>query len=375
MRDSLSHAVLPEEPLKKGRARVRISDVAKALGVTKSTVSRAINGYPDISEATRLKVQLAVRDMGYRPMPNAQAIRTGRVRSLGLVLELDAHDQFSPFLADFLGGITQAASDEGWSLTVASATYGAQMRDVVDRLIQEQKADGFIIPRTRVDDDRIAHLLDNDVPHVLYGRTAYGKPEDTQHSWFDIDGQNAFRRAALRLAELGHTRIGFVGYDAAFNFTHLRRDGFLQGLRLADLEPDEELIRDGAINVTTGAQITRALLQHSAPPTALVMATDEVALGAYQTARDLGLEIGTDLSIIAYDGIPRGRLTQPALTTYSVDAASAGTSLAQLLIRQLRGEAPQTLREIGEALLQRGGSDGPPALTSAELAQKIKTKI
>ena len=353
--------------------RVRISDVASHLGLTKSTVSRALNGYPDIAEATRARVQKAVRDMGYRPMPGAQAIRTGRARALALVLELDAHDQFSPFLAEFLGGVTQAASAEGWSLTVASAAYGPQMRQVVDRLIDEQKADGFIIPRTRVSDDRIIHLGEKQVPCVLYGRTGADDDKTAQHSWYDIDGFDAFRRATLRLAEQGHTRIGFVGFDETFKFTHLREQGFKAGMDEAGLELDESLIWRGAMNTIGGWQATRDLLTTDTPPTALVMTTDEVALGAYEAASELGIEIGSDLSIIAYDGIPRGRLTRPRLTTYRVDNAAAGAALAGLLIRQLRGEDPRDLRDIAQATLQPGGSDGPPVLSSAQLASKISS--
>ena len=354
-------------------SRVRISDVAQHLGLTKGTVSRALNGYPDIAEATRVRVQKAVRDLGYRPTPSAQALRTGRARALALVLELDAHDQFSPFLAEFLGGGTQAASAEGWSLTVASAAYGPQMRQVVDRLIEEQKADGFIIPRTRVEDDRIIHLGEKQVPCVLYGRTGQTGDKATAHSWFDIDGFDAFRRATLRLAEQGHTRIGFVGFDESFKFTHLREDGFKAGLAEAGLTCDETLIWRGAMNTIGGWQATRDLMALDRPPTALVMTTDEVALGAYEAASEIGIEIGKDLSIIAYDGIPRGRLTRPRLTTYRVDNAAAGAALAGLLIRQLRGEEPRQLREIAHATLQPGGSDGPPALTSAQLASKIRS--
>ena len=189
----------------------------------------------------------------------------------------------------------------------------------------------------------------------------------------DIDGFDAFRRATLRLAEQGHMRIGFVGFDETFKFTHLREQGFKAGLDEAGLELDESLIWRGAMNTIGGWQATRDLMTTDTPPTALVMTTDEVALGAYEAASELGIEIGSDLSIIAYDGIPRGRLTRPRLTTYRVDNAAAGAALAGLLIRQLRGEDPRDLRDIAQATLQPGGSDGPPVLSSAQLASKISS--
>ncbi|MEL7416496.1 MAG: LacI family DNA-binding transcriptional regulator, partial [Pseudomonadota bacterium] len=132
-------------------ARVTISDVADALGVTKSTVSRALNGYPDISERMRRRVKTAVAELGYRPLAQAQAIRTGRARALGLVLQIDEHDGHRPFLTDFLAGVSEAASAAMWSLTVSTARSTEDTQDTLGRLVEERKADGFILPRTYID--------------------------------------------------------------------------------------------------------------------------------------------------------------------------------------------------------------------------------
>ena len=125
------------------RARVKISDVAEALGMTKGTVSRALNGYPDIAEATRLRVRRKAEAMGYRPLAQAQGIRTGRTRTLGLVLQTDKPGAERPFISDFLAGITSAASAENWTLTVATSAGGDAMLTTMERLVQERKSDGF----------------------------------------------------------------------------------------------------------------------------------------------------------------------------------------------------------------------------------------
>ncbi len=127
---------------KPARKRVTISQLADALGLTKGTVSRALNGYPDISDGTRQRVERQAERMGYRPLGQAQGIRTGRTRSLGLVLQMNVHDAQRPFLADFIAGISQTAAEENWSLSVATAGSKPEMLDAMERLIDERKADG-----------------------------------------------------------------------------------------------------------------------------------------------------------------------------------------------------------------------------------------
>ena len=355
--------------------RVRISDLADALGVTKSTVSRALNGYPDIAQTTQAKVRAMARDMGYSPMSSAQAIRTGRVRALGLVLELDAHDQHSPFLTEFLAGVTQAASEEGWSVTVATARYGPDINRTYEQLINDRKADGFIVPRTRAADDRVAHLRRLGAKYILYGRTGFGETETPpSYSYFDINGEQAMFDAVVRLARSGHARIGYVGSSTDFNFARLRIDGYQRGLAAMQIPFDPSLVRQDVMTPPAGTDAVSSLLHLEEPPTAIVCDTDEVALGGYEAVNALGLRIGQEVSFISYDGVPRGAYASPPLTTFGVDSQNAGARLASLLIQQLRGKAPETLCESASAHLRRGGSDGPPTLTSNALASFISER-
>ena len=337
--------------------RVRIKDVARALDLTKGTVSRALNGYADISETTRQRVRSTARRMGYVPLSHAQAIRTGRARSLGLVWRVDSHDGYRAFLSDFLDGVSRAASAEDWSLTVSTARSDEDERTTIRRLVHERKADGFILPRTTVDDARVHWLRAVQTPFVLYGRLRDG----TGCSWFDFRGENAMRAAVQRLAGMGHSRIAFVNGDLRYNYAVLRERGYLAGLSDAGLEPDARLIMDDAMTRDAGARASEALLRLPDPPTAIVFAVDTAALGAYRTAAERGLSIGADLSVIGYDGIPEGQFASPQLSTFSVDSRMAGERLATLLIRQIRGAAPDSLRETVEAEFIARGSDAPPA--------------
>lgn len=347
--------------------RVTINHLADALGLSKGTVSRALNGYPDISEITRHRVVRMAERMGYAPLAHAQAIRTGRVRALGIVLQIGEHDAQRPFLAEFLAGLTAAASAESWTLTLATAPTEAEALVTMRRLIDERKTDGFILPRTKVDDPRIALLRALDVPFVLWGRT--GDP--TGCAWFDILGEDAMGEAVMRLQDIGHRRIGYLGGGRGFNYSVLRHEGYRSALEAVGLDYDPEIVCESAVTVEEGAAAGRRLLAGPRPPTALVCATDMGALGLYRAVAEAGLEVGRDVSVIAYDGIPEGAYATPQLTTFEVDSREAGARLAQLLIRRIRGEAPEDLRETAHARLRLRASDGPPAMTSEDLRERL----
>lgn len=335
--------------------RVTISQLADVLGLTKGTVSRALNGYTDISASTQHRVRRMADELGYRPLSHAQAIRTGRVRSLGLVLTMSEHDGHRPFLADFLAGATQAVSAEGWTLTVATAPGEDETLSTLKRLVEERKADGFIIPRTRTRDTRIDMLREAGVPFVLYGRT--GDPQGC--AWFDIEGETAMAKAVQRLARFGHRQIAYLGGAEGHAYADLRLQGYKAGLVAAGLTERADYIVRGAMTRTQGAAFAAKMLSLPAPPTAFVCALDLAALGVYAAVRNLGLKVGRDVSVIGYDGVPEGEIAAPPLTTFAVDTRAAGARLAAMLIDRIRGVAPEDLRETVEARLVPRGSDGP----------------
>ncbi|OAN69448.1 LacI family transcriptional regulator [Jannaschia sp. EhC01] len=335
-------------------ARVTINDLASALGLAKGTVSRALNGYPDIAESTRLRVSRAAERMGYRPLAQAQAIRTGRARALGLILNTGNADLHRPFLTDFLDGISRAASEETWTLTVATATGTQDEVASMTRLIDDRKADGFILPRAMWDDPRVALCRARGVPFILYGRT--GDAADC--AWFDISGEDAMQRAVARLAGFGHRRIGFINGSRDYTYAHLRHDGFLAGMEEAGLPVDPALMAEGVLDIAAGDVAGRAVLAHN--PTAVVCALDLAALGLYRAAAAMGRTVGQDLAVIAYDGIPEAATAQPPLTTFSVDSRAAGQRLAKLLIARIRGTDPAHLRELAPARLIERASDRLP---------------
>ncbi len=356
--------------------RVTLSALADSLALSKGTVSKALNGYCDVSDLTKARVAEAADRLGYRPLSHAQAIRTGRAKSIGLILQADEHDGYGFFLRDFLAGISKSASAHGWTLTVASAGSHEDFREIAARLVEQRKVDGFILPRTQLHDSRYVFLNRMGVHSVLFGRIWHdGGTCDPNAAWYDIDGEYAFADAVTRMRNHGHRRIGFVGSPAEYTYAHIRKAGYLLGLERAGMKVGKDLMVSDVRTREDGEKATQRLLGLPAPPTAIVFSTDEAAMGAYAVASRLGLKLGRDLSISAYDGAARGSYMAPALTSYRVDVAAAGERLSSLLIRRAEGAAPESLREIAAAQFVKGGTDGPPSLSSRELADKFRQSI
>lgn len=335
--------------------RVTITQVAEATGLAKGTVSRALNAYPDISASTKQRVIATARALGYTPLTHAQAIKTGRVRAVGLVLQFNQHDAQAPFLDEFLAGVGQAVSRQGWTLTVATAVSEADGLAVFRRLIAERKADGFILPRSRRLDPRAKLLTAEGVPFVLFGRTA----DTTGAAWFDIRGEDAMAEGVARMVALGHRRIGFIGADPTYMYAHLREEGYRRGLAEAGIAFDQALVVGECLTSDAAEAAAAKLLDKDERPTAILCATDLLAIGAAQAARLRGLALGRDLSLIGYDGLPEGRMIEPRLATFAVDQPRAGARLAEMLLARIRGAAPETLRETVPATFRPGGTLGP----------------
>lgn len=347
--------------------KVTIQELSDYLGLSKGTVSRALNQYPDIAESTKLRVANAAKKLGYRPSSYAQAIRTGRVRSVGLVLNVAGENPHRPFLSDFLNGISIRLGEDEWTLVVATAQSDANSLDVHSRLIEERKVDGFILPRTKIRDARVDLLKAHNVPFVLYGRVA-----DTGNcAWFDIAGETVMQQAVARLAGFGHSRIAFIGGSTDANFEALRFEGYKAGLQKAGLLFEKDLIIEGAMTVEQGFAAGQALLSIPAPPTAIICALDRAAIGASDAVAALGLDVGRDISIIGYDGIPEGAYATPPLTTFSVDSKAAGKRLADIILQVIRGAEAGSFRELGKAKLIERQSDGPITKSSKEISALV----
>lgn len=335
---------------------VTIADLAAELGVTKSTVSRALNGYADIAEATRERVRAAAVANGYFASSAARNLKRGRHETIGVVLPVSIGTMAQPFLAEFFDTVSRTLHESGYDLLTSTARSTEDALRTHGRLIAARKVDGFILPRTEVVDPRVTFLREKGVPFVAHGRTA----AQAHHAWYDIDNFNAIRQVVGHLAGLGHRRIAFVGGPRRFNFISQRLEGYRVGMDEAGLAVDEASILLDELSPQSGLACARRLLDRAGPPTAVACATDAIAFGVIRALTERGLKAGRDVSVTGYDDTPLGAFIDPPLTTFSQAIAQSGERVARMLLELIGGARPEDLQELHDAVFIRRASDGPP---------------
>ena len=353
------------------KRRVNINDVSEALGLSKSTVSRALNNYPDIAKTTKNKVKKMADKLGYRPLLQAQSINKGLSYSLGLILNTEHTDHHKAFLSDFIDGISGALSSENWSLVVATVHDEQQEYQFMQDFIQMRKVDGFIIPRVRFNDSRVQLMKTYNIPYVLFGRPI-DYPQDTS-PYFDIAGENAIAMAVQKLYGLGHQHIAFMGGDSQCTYSTLRLNGYKQALKSCGLAYNAHFVCTDCCTPQSGYKnAIQLFVNNPYPPTAIVCALDRSAFGVYKFAKKYKLQIGSDISVIGYDGISEGMYITPKLTTFVVDRKYSGTRLASILLDSIKNKKITPVQEICDAMFQDRGSCAPPLRSSSEIAHIIK---
>ena len=335
---------------------MNLEALARLLGLSKTTVSRALAGYPDVSAKTRDRVLDAARHHGYQPNPFAQGLRSGRTSQVGVVVPANAGGASSPFFLDLLLSASQSLADRGFDLLLTSAPMGEAETLALRRLVEVRRADAVIVGQTRRHDARVGYLLDRGVPFVCHGRTEESRP----YAFVDLDGERAFRTACERLLELGHRRIAYVGASAEiYTYAAHRRAGYEAGLRSAGIAPDPTLIVEGEGGEALGRAAVAELLQRAEAPSAFLCATDLEAVGALHAIAAAGLVAGRDVSVIGHDDLPLSRHTDPPLTTWSQAYAAIGVRLVEILVELLAGSRPADHGEIWTTELVNRASVGP----------------
>lgn len=327
--------------------------IAGLLGLSVTTVSRALGGYPEVGAATRARVLAEAERVGYRPNLLARRLRHGRSEAIGIVLPAEVGQFDDPFFLHLLAAVGPPLQRAGLDLLVMTARPGAEEQSAYRHLIEGRRVDGVLLARTRRDDPRIRYLLDRGTPFVAHGRCEETRP----YAFVDMDGAAACQAATERLIGFGHRRIGLINASPHYMFAHYRERGWRAALAAAGLPPGP--IRHAEPSEAAGLALMRALLAEPAPPTAVLCATDRLAIGALRAVAQAGLRAGRDISLIGYDDLPMAACTDPPLTTIAQPIARAGERMVAMLTALRDGADPASLTEVWPAQLIPRASDGP----------------
>ena len=339
----------------RGGKPATINDIARLARVSKKTVSRVINDSPSVRPETRERVRAVIAEHGYTPDPQARGLAFRRSFLVGMI-----YDNPSPnYVVNMQQGVLDGIRGAGLELVVhpcdrASPTFLADVRGFVVR----QKLFGVIMPPSVSEDERVVDILrEADCPCVRIASVALDAPD---RMVVTHDSRGA-ARAARHLAELGHRRIAFISGPDTFRSSHERGRGFRDGLAEHGLELAPELTVQGAYTFESGVEAARGLLDLPQPPTAIFAGNDEMAIGVMKAARDRGLDVPRDLSIVGFDDLPMASRVWPNLTTVRLPIRDMGRMAAEKLTARLRGldVADMDQPEVDPQLVVRDSTAAP----------------
>lgn len=317
--------------------------LAQRLGLSITTVSRALDNYPDVAPATRERVQRAAREANYRPHSAARRLRKGAGETVAFVLPAQPGHFHEPVFADLLAAIGERLAAQHHDLIMLAARPGLEEMATYRRLVESGRADAFILARTRRKDERVAYLEARGVPFICHGRTETKQP----YAFVDGDGEAGFRALTSRLIGLGHRRIGHLSAPSYLTFATLRAAGWRRAMTEAGLDEIAlQLFAEDEPTEEGGHRLAAGMLAAAEPPTALVCATDRMALGAMQAVVEAGLVIGRDIAVTGHDNIPAASYARPGLTTMELPPAQVGTRLAEMVLARLGGADARDLTTI-----------------------------
>jgi DNA-binding LacI/PurR family transcriptional regulator len=342
--------------------RATIESVARHAGVSRQTVSNALNAPEKLRPDTLERVLKSIADLGYSPSQAARNLRTQATRLIGFRLAHAWASDVGAIAGRFLDALSGAARDRGYDILVFSAAEDDDEIAAYDDLMRRGATDAFVLMQTHGGDSRTEWLRKRGVPFI-----AFGRPWDrrqTAHNWVDVDGYRGMRLTVDHLVEQGHRRIGFVGWPSASEVGEDRRRGWLEGCQAHRL-PTQGLETRAANGIATGTLAAEELLSLRRPPTALACVSDAMAVGAMRAIEHRGLRVGTDVGVVGFDDSPLATVVAPGLSSVRQPLEALAEKTIDVLVTILDGSAGSTAGSKPVKLLF------PPSLIVRESSFRI----
>lgn len=312
-----------------------IKDLAKAAGVSITTVSRALNGYSDVNEKTRSRIKKLAAEMSYRPNAQAQSLVLKKTNTIGVIIsEIKRTSIKDAFAFEVLCGINDRAGELNYDILLFSTNPNKQLKKTYSDLLRERNVDGAILQGLRMNDPYLKEVIHQPhFPCVLIDIPVAG-------DWVGhvtTDNVNGARDAVRHLIELGHTRIAMInGFDEA-SVSRERLSGYMVALQEAGIRYDAEMVTDGRFSEEGGMEAMLRIVDRHPGVTAVFCASDLMALGAMKAMERLGRPVPESMSIVGFDDIAIASYCSPNLTTVRQEKYELGYQAAKLLIDMLEG--------------------------------------
>lgn len=344
--------------------------LARELGLSVTTVSRALAGYPDVARATRERVRETAARLGYVPNSVAKMLVTGQSGFVGFVLTLREPAYIDPWMGEFLSGLGEGLAARGRYLFVATVSPGQDELEVLRQVVESGRADAIVLSRVAERDRRVAYLVERGVPFVTHGRT---KLPGVDHRWVDTDGEAAFAEAVALLFELGHRRFALLSIEEPMTFRGLRERGLARALAE---RPRTTLatFRTPRFDVAARARAIDSLLDAVPRPTAVLALTDDLALALLERAAERGVAVPEALSVIGFDDLPQSGWVTPALTTFAQRTRETALALAGTVADAIDEPSAGVRQELLRTRLVLRDSHGPAPADATAPAQSTRKR-
>ncbi|MBX3597623.1 MAG: substrate-binding domain-containing protein [Rhizobiaceae bacterium] len=340
---------------------MNLKQLSQMLALSQTTVSRALNGYPEVNEDTRRRVMDAARRHGYRPNPSARRLATGKTGMIGYILPTGNSVDIDPHFVEFLSGLGDYARGHGLDLVLSPAD-ALDEETTYRRVVANKQVDALYVSSPKPADKRIELLEQLGLPYIVHGRSE-GLAFD--YPFTDIDNEGAFHEAGRLLVQLGHGRIALINGQSSETFAIFRERGLRKALSASGLALPPHMIQSLPMTEENGYRAARTLLEQTPRPTAVLCSSLIMALGAVRAARDLNIEIPAELSLIAHDDVfpwlKPENFTVPLATTRS-SIRLAGARIAERLAARISGAEEGRNGEVWPVdLVIRGSVAGAPS--------------
>lgn len=325
-----------EKLLTNGRPTLRT--IAEMTGLAVTTISRALNNAPELSQETRARVQRIAAEIGYVPDRTALRLKTGRTHVISLVL--DAHDELTGFDQSMVSGLSSALRGTPYHLVITPRDPANTAIDPILYVLRNKAADGLIFSRTEKDDPRVKLLLDEGFPFVTHGRCHF----ETPHAYVDYDNFAFAHHAVMRLRDRGCRKLTIILPPDRFTFGGHLRDGFMSAVAEAGL--DWEVFSGATLdnNADTIRLAAMARMAEGDAPDGFICTGDTAALAIMAALTDSGIVIGRDVHLVVKQTSGVFSQVRPRVDTIFEDITLAGQQMAELLLRRIQGEPATDLQ-------------------------------
>jgi DNA-binding LacI/PurR family transcriptional regulator len=308
-----------------------IAHVARRAKVSTATVSRVINGFPGVREATVARVRRAIAETNYVPNPNARSLRAGRTRLFGLIVS----DVNNPFFPELIDAFESLASGQGIDVIFTHTNYDPERLQRCIRRMIERSVDAIAVMTSEVEEESLQVAKRAGIPLVLMNQRKLAS------SYPDVlvEYGTGFGEALDHLLALGHSEIGFIAGPQALSSARGRKDAFTAALRSRGLKVRNEWIATADLRVEGGRKAMEQLLSKKPRPTAVLASNDLMAVGALQAAHAARIRVPEDLSLIGFDDLPIAGMVHPTLSTIRHPRREVATAAFNCLWRAIQGEA------------------------------------